>query len=36
MLRGADSVKSINRCEVALKQAFSQVLWLFFYPDLED
>lgn len=29
-------VKAINRCEVALKQAFPQVLWLFFEPDLED
>lgn len=29
-------VKAINRCEVALKQMFPQVLWLFFEPDLED
>jgi divalent metal cation (Fe/Co/Zn/Cd) transporter len=29
-------VKAVNRCEVALKQAFPQVLWLFFEPDLED
>ena len=29
-------VKAINRCEVALKQAFPQVLWLFFEPDLKD
>jgi len=29
-------VKAINRCEVALKQAFPQVLWSFFEPDLED
>jgi len=29
-------VKAINRCEVALKKAFPQVLWLFFEPDLED
>jgi len=29
-------VKAINRCEVALKQVFPQVLWLFFEPDLED
>jgi len=29
-------VRAINRCEVALKQAFPQVLWLFFEPDLED
>jgi cation diffusion facilitator family transporter len=29
-------VGAINRCEVALKQAYPQVLWLFFEPDLED
>jgi len=29
-------VKAVNRCEVALKQAFPQVLWLFFEPDLKD
>ncbi|MBC8433550.1 MAG: cation diffusion facilitator family transporter [Desulfobacterales bacterium] len=29
-------VKAINRCEADLKQAFPQVLWLFFEPDLED
>jgi cation diffusion facilitator family transporter len=29
-------VKAINRCEVALKQAFPQVLWLFFEPDIEN
>jgi cation diffusion facilitator family transporter len=29
-------VEAINRCEVALKQAYPQVLWLFFEPDLED
>jgi cation diffusion facilitator family transporter len=29
-------VKAINRCEVAFKQAFPQVLWLFFEPDIED
>lgn len=32
----ADLVKAINRCEADLKQAFPQVLWLFFEPDLED
>ncbi len=33
----ADSlVKAINRCEVALKEVFPQVLWLFFEPDIED
>ena len=29
-------VKAVNRCEVALKQAFPQVMWLFFEPDLKD
>jgi cation diffusion facilitator family transporter len=29
-------VKAINRCEVALKEVFPQVLWLFFEPDIED
>ena len=29
-------VKAINHCEIAFKQAFPQVLWLFFEPDLED
>ncbi len=29
-------VKAINRCEIALKEVFPQVLWLFFEPDLED
>jgi len=29
-------VQAVNRCEVGLKQAFPQVLWSFFEPDLED
>jgi hypothetical protein len=29
-------VEAVNRCEVALKKAFPQVLWLFFEPDLKD
>lgn len=29
-------VKAINICETELKQAFPQVLWLFFEPDIED
>lgn len=29
-------VEAINRCEVALKKTFPQVLWLFFEPDLKD
>lgn len=29
-------MEAINRCEVALKQAFPQVLWSFFEPDLTD
>ena len=29
-------VAAINRCEVAFKQAFPQVLWSFFEPDLDD
>lgn len=29
-------VEAINRCEAAFKQAFPQVLWSFFEPDLED
>jgi hypothetical protein len=29
-------IEAINRCEAALKQAFPQVLWSFFEPDLED
>ena len=29
-------VKAVNRCEVRLKQAFPQVMWSFFEPDLED
>lgn len=29
-------VEAINRCEVALKKAFPQVLWLFFEPDVKD
>ena len=29
-------VNAVNHCEVALKQAFPQVLWLFFEPDIKD
>jgi len=29
-------IEAINRCEAALKQAFPQVLWSFFEPDLKD
>ena len=29
-------VNAVNHCEVALKQAFPQVLWLFFEPDITD
>ncbi len=29
-------LKAINRCEIAFKQTFPQVLWSFFEPDLED
>jgi cation diffusion facilitator family transporter len=29
-------VRAVNRCEVGLKQAFPQVLWSFFEPDLKD
>jgi cation diffusion facilitator family transporter len=29
-------IKAINICEAELKQAFPQVLWLFFEPDIED
>jgi hypothetical protein len=29
-------IEAINRCEAALKQAFPQVLWSFFEPDLEN
>jgi cation diffusion facilitator family transporter len=29
-------VKAINRCEIALKKEFPQILWLFFEPDLKD
>ncbi len=29
-------VNAINCCEVALKEAFPYVLWLFFEPDLKD
>ncbi len=29
-------IKAVNRCEVELKRAFPQVLWLFFEPDSED
>jgi cation diffusion facilitator family transporter len=29
-------VNAVNRCEVALKQEFPQVLWLFFEPDIID
>ena len=29
-------INAVNRCEVALKQAFPQVLWLFFEPDIID
>jgi len=33
----ADSLlKAINQCEAGLKEAFPQVLWLFFEPDFED
>ncbi len=28
--------KAINQCEIAFKQAFPQVLWSFFEPDIED
>jgi cation diffusion facilitator family transporter len=29
-------LKAINRCEAGLKNAFPQILWLFFEPDFED
>jgi cation diffusion facilitator family transporter len=29
-------IKAINICEAELKQAFPQVLWLFFEPDIDD
>jgi cation diffusion facilitator family transporter len=29
-------IKAVNRCEAGLKQAFPQVVWSFFEPDLED
>jgi len=29
-------IKAINICEAELKEAFPQVLWLFFEPDIED
>ena len=29
-------VNTINACEVALREAFPQILWLFFEPDLKD
>ncbi len=29
-------VTAINECEKSFKQAFPQVLWLFFEPDIED
>ena len=29
-------IHAVNRCEKGLKQAFPQVLWSFFEPDLED
>jgi hypothetical protein len=28
-------VEAINRCERALREAFPQVRWLFFEPDVE-
>ena len=29
-------VEAVNRCEIGLKQAFPQVMWSFFEPDLKD
>ena len=29
-------LEAINRCEIAFKKAYPQVLWLFFEPDLKD
>lgn len=31
-----DLVKAINQCERAFRQAFPQVMWLFFEPDVTD
>ena len=28
-------IKAINRCERALREAFPQMCWLFFEPDVE-
>jgi hypothetical protein len=29
-------IEDINRCEQSLKQAFPNVRWLFFEPDVAD
>jgi hypothetical protein len=29
-------LRAINRCEAELRQAYPQVRWCFFEPDLED
>jgi len=31
-----EMIKAINRCEQRLKQAFPQICWSFFEPDLQD
>jgi hypothetical protein len=29
-------VQAINRTEAAMRQAFPDILWLFFEPDMDD
>ena len=31
-----EMIEAVNRCEVAMKAAFPQVLWSFFEPDIRD
>lgn len=36
VIAAADLIEDINRCEAGLKQAFPQVRWVFFEPDIAD
>jgi len=31
-----EMIEAVNRCEVAMKEAYPQVLWSFFEPDIRD
>lgn len=36
VIAAADLIEDINRCEAGLRQAFPQVRWVFFEPDITD